>query len=173
MPPIRAISRNRGGDLLKILNNGYSEGFGRRRRRKSSSHIRVHNYYFQNGRQVRRERGFQGGREFARCKDDFCENDFYSKMFNEIYDIFTVFFPVRTRDLRHHLRHRECNIFDGIERGDLRSRIGPRRSRPRKKARKVTTVYEKEFDADPDLAPMIGPFRPTSPECKKRKNDNF
>ena len=67
------------------------------------------------------------------------------------------------RDLRHHLRQRDGDIFDG----DLRSRIGPRRSRPRKKARNVTTVFEKEFDTDPDLAPMIGPFRPTSPECKE------
>ena len=70
------------------------------------------------------------------------------------------------RDLRHHLRQRDGEIFDG----DLRSRIGPRRSRPRKKARNVTTVFEKEFDTDPDLAPMIGPFRPTSPECKEGKN---
>ena len=73
------------------------------------------------------------------------------------------------KDLRHHLRQRDGDIFEG----DLRSRIGPRRSRPRKKARKVTTVFEKEFDTDPDLAPMIGPFRPTSPECKGGKNHSF
>ena len=77
------------------------------------------------------------------------------------------------RDLRHHLRQRDGDIFDGLESGDLRSRIGPRRSRQKKKPRKITTVFEKEFDTDPDLAPMIGPFRPTSPECKKRKDHNF
>ena len=82
MPPIRAISRNRGGGLLKILKNGHSEGFERRRRRRKSSHIRINNYYFQNGRQDRRERGFQGGRESARrCKEFFCENDFWRKCF--------------------------------------------------------------------------------------------
>ena len=79
MPPIRAISRNRGGGLLKILKNGHSEGFERRRRKRKSPHIRVNNYYFQNGRPGRRERGFHGGRDHSRCKEIFRENDFRRK----------------------------------------------------------------------------------------------
>ena len=83
MAPIRAISRNRGGGLLKILKNGHSEEFKRHRRRRKSSHIRINNYYFENGGQVRRDRGFQGGRRESarRCEEFFYGNNFWLKYF--------------------------------------------------------------------------------------------